>query len=277
MNLRYLALLFFSFAIFSCSSDDDKEEKHDPVAQALIDDELLVDFLQSHYLTEDKEIDTILNDEIPLYSQVEIEDIELDDIDYKLYYYTDFEGVGKSPSRNDSVQVVYRGFTLDSVKFDQSLSYTSSRSWFHLPSVIQGWRYGITHYKEGVKVIYPDESFGYNDTGDGIIFIPSGLAYGDIGTATIPPNAPLYFFIGLGAVLVADADNDLVINNIEDIDGDGDVNNDDTDDDQIPDYLDTDDDNDGVLTKNEDANGDGDPTNDDTDNDGIPDYLDEDS
>ena len=61
------------------------------------------------------------------------------------------------------------------------------------------------------------------------------------------------------------------------MDNDGNVKNDDTDGDTIPNYLDADDDNDGVLTKNEDANGDGDPTNDDTDGDGIPDYLDTDN
>ena len=78
-----------------------------------------------------------------------------------------------------------------------------------------------------------------------------------------------------------DCDLDGVPNGIEVTIGD-------TDDDGIPNYLDTDDDNDGVLTMFEDygntdlevgaadAIGDGDPTNDDTDGDGIPDYLDTD-
>ena len=278
MKLRFLALFFLmGIVIFSCSDDDDDEDDFDPAAQALIDDDTLVDFLQTHYLTPEKEIDTILNGEIPLYSQVEIEDVTLYDIQYKLYYYTDFKGVGTSPSRNDSIQVKYRGFMLDSTKFDQNLSYTSSKSWFHLPNLIQGWRYGFPHYQEGIKTIYPDESFGYEDAGSGIIFMPSGMAYGQAGSSSIPPNTPIYFFIELGAVVIADADNDNVINNIEDIDGDGDVSNDDTDDDSVPDYLDIDDDGDGIRTIEEDANEDGDPTNDDSDGDGIPDYLDKDS
>lgn len=277
MKLKFLALFFLmGIVIFSCSDDDDEDE-FDPAAQALIDDDILVDFLQTHYLTPEKEIDTILNGEIPLYTQVEIEDITLNDIQYKLYYYTDFEGVGINPSRNDSIQVLYRGFMLDSIKFDQNLSYTSTKSWFHLPSLIQGWRYGFPHFKEGVKVINPDESFGYENAGSGIIFMPSGMAYGQSGSTSIPENTPIYFFIELGAVIIADADNDNVVNNIEDIDGDGDVSNDDTDDDSVPDYLDIDDDGDGKRTKEEDANEDGDPTNDDTDGDGIPDYLDKDS
>ncbi len=47
----------------------------------------------------------------------------------------------------------------------------------------------------------------------------------------------------------------------------------DTDDDTIENYLDDDDDGDGVLTIDEDYNGNGDPTDDDTDTNGIPDYL----
>ena len=47
----------------------------------------------------------------------------------------------------------------------------------------------------------------------------------------------------------------------------------DTDGDSIIDPLDTDDDGDGLLTTDEDLNGNGDPRDDDTDNDGIPNYL----
>ncbi|MDA9306152.1 gliding motility-associated C-terminal domain-containing protein [Flavobacteriaceae bacterium] len=47
----------------------------------------------------------------------------------------------------------------------------------------------------------------------------------------------------------------------------------DTDGDGIIDSLDSDDDGDGLLTTDEDLNGNGDPRDDDTDNDGIPNYL----
>ncbi len=277
MKLKLLAaLLFIGIIIFSCNNDD-KDPPHDPFAQALIDDALLVEFLQTHYLTADNEIDTIINNETSLYSQVETEEIEFRDVFYKQYYYTGFKGIGSSPTMNDSIQMKYRGFTLDSFKFDENTSFTSTKSWFHLPNLIPGWRYGLPHYQEGEKVINPDESFDYNDTGKGILFIPSGIGFGLNGANGIPSNAPIYFFIELGAVVIADADRDGVVNNDEDIDGDGDVLNDDTDGDITPDYLDVDDDGDGIFTKNEDANGDGDPRNDDTDGDGIPDYLDKDS
>ncbi|MGJ8666913.1 MAG: T9SS type A sorting domain-containing protein [Patiriisocius sp.] len=50
----------------------------------------------------------------------------------------------------------------------------------------------------------------------------------------------------------------------------------DTDGDMIENYLDDDDDGDGVLTKDEDYNGNGDPIDDDTNSNDIPDFLDDD-
>ena len=278
MKLKYLLLLVLGIGIFACSDDDDPQQSdHDPVAQALIDDELLIEFLQSHYLTPENEIDSIRNGETPLYNIVTTDQVEHNDIDYKMYYYVINEGIGEQASRNDSAQVLYRGYLLDSTKFDENTKYTSGKSWFHLPQTIVGFRYGVSYHKAGEKVVYPDESFGYENTGQGVFFMPSGLAYGFTGTLTIPRNAPIYYFLDLGNVVAADADNDNVSNNKEDVDGDGDVTNDDTDGDLLPNYLDADDDNDFILTKDEDPDGDGDPTNDDTDGDGIPYYLDADS
>jgi len=278
MKLKYLFLLILGIGIFSCSDDDPKEEPHDPVAQALIDDAILIEFLQTHYLTTEKQIDTITGGETPLYDIVTTDEVEFNDIDYKMYYYVDQQGVGVQSSRNDSVQILYQGFLLDSIKFDENTSYTASKSWFHLPQTIPGFRYGVSYFKEGEKVIFPDESFGYENTGSGVFFMPSGLAYGNIGSGgTIPVNAPIYYFLDLGRVVIADFDGDTISNNDEDLDGDGDATNDDTDEDGVANYNDIDDDNDGILTRNEDANGDGDPTNDDTDGDGTPDYLDVDN
>ncbi len=74
-------------------------------------------------------------------------------------------------------------------------------------------------------------------------------------------------------------DNDGILAALEDINGNGDLNDDDTDGDGIPNYLDIDDDGDNILTRDEkpDPNKTG-TLNDaqDTDGDGIPDYLDAD-
>ncbi|MEN8899498.1 MAG: T9SS type A sorting domain-containing protein, partial [Nonlabens sp.] len=111
---------------------------------------------------------------------------------------------------------------------------------------------------------------------------------------------------------VTDSDNDTIPDLSEDLNGNGDLTDDDTDGDGIPNYLDddddgdgvptavetsgvgargtnftfidtdgdgienyldNDDDGDGVFTEDEDYNGNGDPTDDDTDGSGIPDFL----
>lgn len=77
-----------------------------------------------------------------------------------------------------------------------------------------------------------------------------------------------------------DYDNDTVNTELEDVNGDGNLANDDTDGDGIPDYLDNDDDGDLVLTEYEyvfPAGRNSDESSPlDTDLDGIPDYLDND-
>lgn len=80
----------------------------------------------------------------------------------------------------------------------------------------------------------------------------------------------------MSCVAMVDSDGDTVFDIFEDLNEDGDLENDDTDGDGIPDYLDNDDDNDGIFTQNENYDGDFDPRNDDTDEDGIPNYLDAD-
>ena len=98
----------------------------------------------------------------------------------------------------------------------------------------------------------------------------------------IPPTSPTVIneWIGTGNLVVTTTlsidDNDDVLAEDEDINGDGDLTNDDTDGDTIADYIDFDDDGDSIKTEEEDLDGDGDPMNDDTDADGIPNYLDND-
>jgi len=105
------------------------------------------------------------------------------------------------------------------------------------------------------------------------MFIPSGLAYFAGSQNGIPSYSNLIFKFELLQYEVDDHDNDGVPSYIEDYNMNLDVNDEDTDEDEIPDYFDVDDDGDGVLTIFEDIDGDGDPTNDIGAN-GIPNYLD---
>lgn len=78
----------------------------------------------------------------------------------------------------------------------------------------------------------------------------------------------------LDALDCLDEDEDGVPNSYEDVDMDGDVENDDTDGDGIPNYMDDDDDGDGLLTVTETFDTDG--LSVDTDGDDIYNYLDAD-
>ena len=106
----------------------------------------------------------------------------------------------------------------------------------------------------------------------------------DLFCNEIPPNVNITLDeesscdAEISTTLIED-DNDGVLAQFEDINNNGDLEDDDTDGDGLPNYIDADDDGDNVLTKDENP----DPNNDnilddaqDTDGDTIPDYLDAD-
>jgi len=268
MNIKYfISFLILATVILSCSKDDDKVFDH--AAQAILDDEALIKYFSTHYLdNSDGIIKTIKNGQTPLTNQVSSKVVVENDISYKLYFLIQNQGVTKSPTRVDSVYVKYSGILLDSTAFD------NGKTWFSLNNLIEGWRHGFPLFKGGVVKVNPDESFDFENYGKGILFIPSGLGYQNRNQGIIPENSPLIFYFDLYDVNESDDDNDLVPNWKEDLNGDGEVLDDDTDGDKIPNFADTDDDGDGILTRDEDINGDGDPTNDDSNGNGIPNYLD---
>ena len=98
----------------------------------------------------------------------------------------------------------------------------------------------------------------------------SGIAHRidslDAGFATLKPLS--VWVSTLELFLQGDPDSDGILTGNEDVNGDGDVENDDTDADGTPNYLDADDDGDGIPTIDEGTG--------DSDGDGVPDYLDPD-
>lgn len=272
-------MLAVSTVIFSCSKDNDKEV-FDAAKQALDDDVTLIKYLQTHYLNEsDGGIWTIKNGETPLMDQVETQEVTYNDVAYKLYILKQNEGSTVSPTNIDSIYCTYTGMLLDSTVFESktNFSWNIGPNPATLDRYISGWQYGFPNFKGGNVVINADESFDFEDYGKGILFIPSGLAYGNSVQIVIPENSPLIFEISLKNVKLRDYDLDGILSNDEDRNHDGDVKNDDTDEDGIANYLDVDDDNDGILTKDEDTNGNGNWFDDDADGDGIPNFLDKDS
>jgi len=291
-----LALLL-AVSLSSCDSDDNNTSE--PVAlrdfseQFLVDDALLVDYLSTHFYnyedfprTEGTEvtisIDTISGDnadKTPLFEQVQQLSVPITDANgvetnHTLYYLVAQQGseLDKKPSIVDSTYVSYRGQLLTGTMFDQSITPV----WFDNLTLVSGFRYGIQNFAPGTFSQDVDGTISFQDYGQGILFMPSGLGYFSSARGNIPEYSPIVFTVSVYTSNMADHDNDGVFSVDEDPDGDGDPLNDDTDDDGTPNLLDFDDDGDGILTSRElDVDNDG--VIDDTDNDGIPDYLDADS
>ncbi len=286
-KFRYLLVVAFIGLIVACGGDGGSTvDNFDHASQSVIDNDSLVSFFKKHYFDVATDSvkplidgETALFDDENLKIQEVTETINEEDIDFTLYYYVINEGVNDDkgyPSVVDSVFVNYSGQRV--VRTD-SLSVSNfdanNRLWFALSGVIRGWSYGFTHFKGGVNVT-GNGPITYENPGKGILFIPSGLAYRNVGSGSILPNEPLMFYIELlDLVPETDIDGDGVPSIYEDIDGDGKPWNDDTDGDFSANMFDGDDDGDLILTRFEDANNDGDPRNDfsDPDNPTLPDYL----
>ena len=203
------------------------------------------------------------------------------EIDYELYYYVNNIGspsIDKGfPKSVDSIFVKYEGFRINNTdSITPRFEIRETPIWFTLNSVIRGWAYGFTNFKNGDNVTN-NGPITFDNGGNGILFIPSGLAYRNAGTTgLIRSNENLIFYIELyDFIKDTDHDNDGIPSWLEDVDGDGDPRNDDTNGDFFANYLDIDDDGDGVETIDEDANGDGNPANDfnDPNNPTLADYL----
>ncbi|MBC9229522.1 FKBP-type peptidyl-prolyl cis-trans isomerase [bacterium SPL81] len=92
------------------------------------------------------------------------------------------QGTGKSPKATSTVKVNYEGRLLDGTVFDSSIARNHPVD-FKLNQVIAGWTEGVQTMKEGGKSRF---------------FIPSTLAYGEVGAGdAIGPNSTLIFDIEL--------------------------------------------------------------------------------
>lgn len=99
-----------------------------------------------------------------------------------LYYVINNLGTGTKATSSDNVTVAYKGYFTNGNVFDES---TSSGISFNLQQVIAGWTEGIAYFKEG---------------GNGILLVPSRLAYGNNGQGSVPGGAVLIFDVKLISV-----------------------------------------------------------------------------
>ena len=285
---KAILLITLSISIVSCTkSDNTTVSLRDYTEQYDKDIKLIEKFLQTHYIevinhpgfTDDKDVAYI---EIPEGgSQTSIWNspdlvtdftVDQNDITYKVYYLKLRQGSGptsKSPCNIDKVLTAYRGEYLYTVKetvgdvevdrlkhvqFEESIN---PQTYFNLTSVIKGWSEVFPKFKTGTYAANVDGTITFNDFGAGVMFLPSGLAYYANSTASIPAYSPLVFSFKLYEIQRNDQDGDGIDSYLEDINGDGYVrilgsgvvNPDDTDGDEIPDFLDIDDDADTFKTK----------------------------
>ena len=313
----YILLITILLLGFSCGDDDDdgiiEVPEADRTEQQVIDNDSLVSYLQSHY------VDASLLSNNPTISFTEIninqlpDDGELPnpnqnsllidivetltttyfDVEYEYYILKINQGGSEnSPNFSDKVRVSYEGTLMDDTVFDSSSTPVD----FDLTSTIAGWGRVLPEFNLAEDfVINSDGTVTYNNPGIGIMFLPSGLGYYSAAAGSVPVYSNLIFKFKVFQSELNDHDFDNVPSHLEDINGDYDLTNDNSDDDTFADFIDSDDDNDGTLTIDEDLEpdsdltvdrdgdgdptndiGDGDPTNDDIDGDGIPNYLDPD-
>ncbi|MEE4177954.1 MAG: FKBP-type peptidyl-prolyl cis-trans isomerase [Bacteroides sp.] len=106
---------------------------------------------------------------------IEEHDLDAQELESGVFYVIEEEGSGSFPTETSTVIINYTGFLLDGDEFGAGTAST-----FNLNSTILGFKYGIPMFNRGSK---------------GILLIPSGLAYGEYGSYTIPPNAVLIYNI----------------------------------------------------------------------------------
>ncbi len=259
--------------LFSCDNDDDSGvvyvPPHERSDEEVIAQEEIEEFLQTHYYNYEEfetppvdfdykiVFDTIAGDnasKTPLMDQVTykmVTDLFEDDIEYKMYYLNVRQGEGDEVGLSDIISLNFEGLFLEDLTvFDSAITPVN----FDLTKSTEGFKHALVEFNGSTGFTNnPDGTFTFDNYGIGAVFVPSGLAYFNTPPATSPIEyyAQLIFTFYPFIVEKADHDQDTILTDFEDLDGDGFVFNDDTDGNGVPNFEDGDDDGDGRLTKYE--------------------------
>ncbi len=308
-NIKIFVVLFISIILLAskCKKKDEitYEPPRDRKEQYQTEKDSILSFLQTHTYTIDADMNFVLdtftdpNTQTPLIDvmqTVQVKDPEVEDLIYDVYYLSIEPGTQDTVSTTDNVMITGKiyDFTFDLLAESTHYNPEWTSVWKPFVKGFQafGLRRVIPFFKTGTYTAHPDGTVDFQGYGNGVVIMPSGLT--PYSSSVDFGNGKRYkayspVIIQFHVLYVDyDVDDDHVPNYYEDLDGDGNPNNDNTDLKKeqeifgenysgIPDYLDADDDGDGIRTKDEDPNGNGDPRDDDSDNDGIPNYLDADT
>lgn len=304
---KYNFILFTAIVcgalLTSCKKDDggggsNVTPPRDRGEEAIVAEAEIIAYLETHFYNYEEfnspsedfdyriQFDTIAGDnanKIPLFDQVvskTVQDRLDEDVTYNLYYLNVRQGGGPSPNFPDLAINSYEGKKIrDNQVFDGSVSPVK----FDLTQIINGLQDIMIEFNGADPDLTeqnPDGTLTFKDFGVGAAFIPSGLGYfnNPPAAAGIQLYDQLIFTFQIYDVEIGDQDRDGIVSTLEDLNNNGIEEDDDTDGDGAPNYIDGDDDGDGVPTSVEvEFDDEGNIIFMDSDNDGIPNYLDSDS
>lgn len=197
---------------------------------------------------------TLKNDTYTLNTATGKYDKLTDNVEYKVYYLLINEGGGEKPFIHDNVFTAYTGYNLDRTTFD-TFPYGF---WSGYPAngsaieTISGYRQILQQIKTASGIIENgDGSYTYDNPGRIVVFLPSGLGYFSKTQTLIDAYSPIIFDIQSITLKEIDHDNDGILTKYEDVNGNGNLWDDDTDGDGKVNFLDLDDDGDGYTTREE--------------------------
>ena len=116
--------------------------------------------------------------ETEILAYIEANNLDAQKTDSGLYFVINEQGSGEQPSATSDVTVAYSGFFTNGDVFDQSIDGIT----FNLQQVIAGCNEGIQIFQE---------------CGNGVLIIPSRLAYGNSGIPGIPGGSVIVFDVTL--------------------------------------------------------------------------------
>ncbi|MEM7187805.1 MAG: hypothetical protein AAF466_14240 [Bacteroidota bacterium] len=301
-------VLLTALFVQSCGSDDSDPDNFVPARdrgdEAPLSTAIVEEYLRTHFYNYEEfenppadfdyviTFDTIAGDnadKIPLIEQVvtkNVRDRVTDGVTYDLYYLKVAQGGGEeSPQFPDISTLTYTGIYINkeitSIPYSKLFDGSVVPVTFDQTAIVNGLQDALTEFNVAEDIIVNgDGTIEPVNPGRGAVFMPAGLGYyvNPPAGSEIPIYAQLIFTFNLYSTIQGDQDNDTVPSIVEDVNGNGLEEDDDTDGDTIPNYLDSDDDNDGRPTADEveiDANGN--LSFPDADGDLVPDYLDADS
>lgn len=278
VKLRNYIFLIFVLVLVSCNDDDRNPFRQEPVRdEAEVYEENIEEieaYLETHFYTvvDDeaqshfKEVvfDTIEgknSDQTPLIDSENLKQktVKQNDVEYTVYYLVIEKGNEEEyqPTFADRVAVTYKAEAMDQrlMRYARTpgvVDLTQSTEPF---ITLKGVIAGLTEFHGGSEISEnPDGTVKYSDDfGIGAVFVPSGLGFFNAPPqeAMILPYDSFILSFQLISAVQMDHDGDGIPSYMEDLNGNENLDDDDTDGDGTPNYLDADDDGDGTPTKDE--------------------------